>query len=162
MRLASQASYAGSIFTLIALPTLSLGVFTFSACSDSTEPVLPAAVWSITGNDEDVVVNGDVTLVAGVTDQNDRWIGGVTVTWEIIEGDGTLSASSSVTDASGEAEVVFTAGAMAGVVVVTATVAGLDPATFTINVVVDAAQSEGLTGVPVWTPMLESRTASRV
>ncbi|MND03864.1 Bacterial Ig-like domain (group 1) [compost metagenome] len=67
-------------------------------------------------------------------DQNDEPIAGRTVTWAVTTGSGTLASTSSVTNDQGVASMTFTSDATAGNVTVTATVAGLTPATFDILV----------------------------
>jgi hypothetical protein len=70
-------------------------------------------------------------------------VAGVTVTWQVTGGGGTLSAPSSITDAAGHAAVTLTAGTTAGASnqTVTGAVTGLagSPVTFTASVVAGAA-----------------------
>jgi len=71
-------------------------------------------------------------------------VAGVTVAWAVTAGGGTLSAPTSVTDASGHAQVTLTVGTTAGAgnQSVTAAVTGLagSPVTFTASVTAAAAQ----------------------
>ena len=68
-----------------------------------------------------------------VQDQYNNPVAGVTVTWAVTGGGGTLSAPSSVTSAAGAATAVHTLGNASPAQTVTATVAGLtgSPVTFT-------------------------------
>jgi hypothetical protein len=66
-----------------------------------------------------------------VTDQYGNPVPAVTVTWSVADGGGTLSASSSITDAAGHATVDWTLGVSAGVGRVSASVAGLTAQLFT-------------------------------
>ncbi len=72
-------------------------------------------------------------LVATVKDASGYAVYGVTVTFAVTAGGGTLSATSVMTDASGNASTTLTLGTAAGANTVTATAAGLTPAVFTEN-----------------------------
>jgi uncharacterized protein with beta-barrel porin domain len=63
---------------------------------------------------------------------------GITINWAVTSGSATLSASSSVTDVAGNAQVGLTAGAIAGPVTVTGTRADDPTATVTFNATVSA------------------------
>ena len=58
---------------------------------------------------------------------------GVSVAFAVVSGSATLSSTSVVTDANGVAAVQVTLGPVAGSVVVTATVGGIEPARFTLT-----------------------------
>ena len=66
-----------------------------------------------------------------VTDQYGNGVPGVTVTWAVANGGGTLSAATSTTDATGHATVDWTLGPAAGQGSITATIAGLPAQSFT-------------------------------
>ena len=72
-------------------------------------------------------------LQAKVADQFGNGVPGVTVTWTVTSGDGTVAPATSDTDANGIAEAVVTLGAYAGDVTVDAEATGLtgSPQTFT-------------------------------
>jgi hypothetical protein len=74
-----------------------------------------------------------------VTDADNRPVPGVSVVFVIAPGDGTLSSSSAVTGANGEASVTWTLGNTFGTKTLTATVQGLPPLTFTARAVAPAA-----------------------
>jgi uncharacterized protein (TIGR03437 family) len=74
-------------------------------------------------------------LIVRVVDAQNAPVSGVTVSWSIA-GPGALSASSTPTGADGRAQVTVTAGASAGTITVTASVAGLTPVSFTLQSIV--------------------------
>lgn len=120
-----------------ALALLALNSLTISACNDdSTDPRTPTTL---------AVVSGDVqTAVAGValaspfvvivTDQDGLVMTGVTVTWAITTGSGTLGSASTVTDVNGQTSTTYTTGTTAGTETVSASVSGLTSVTFTVSV----------------------------
>ncbi len=65
-----------------------------------------------------------------VTDQYGNPVPGVSVSWAVANGGGTLSAATSTTDATGHATVEWTLGPAAGQGSITATIAGLPPQSF--------------------------------
>src|SRR5690606_34432984 len=66
-------------------------------------------------------------VVVEVRDNSDRPVSGVVVTWSISAGGGSLSATTSSTDGSGRAQVLWTLGTGAGVNRLNATVQGVAP-----------------------------------
>ena len=74
----------------------------------------------------------DAVVVGGVVDQFGNPISGTTVTWAVTGG-GTLSATTSTTDATGSTQVTLTTTAAPGSYTVTATAGTLTPVTFTIT-----------------------------
>ena len=70
-------------------------------------------------------------LVVSVLDQNGRALAGAAVTFAVTAGEGTLSATTATTDANGRASSTLTLGSDPGGHTVEATVAELDPVTFT-------------------------------
>ena len=89
----------------------------------------------ITGNEQNVVVNtaAAVPLVVRAYDNNADPIEGVDVSWSV-SGTGTVTPSSSTTDATGSATASFTAGSTTGPTQVRATADGLT-VTFTFTVI---------------------------
>lgn len=111
----------------------------FAAGCDDDDPVAPPVASELNisaGNNQNVPVSTAATtpLTVTLTDQYNDPMAGVTVNWVVVSGDGTLTSASSVTDSDGEATMAFTAGSTVGAVTVTATVAGLTPVTFSLNV----------------------------
>ncbi|HEX9248448.1 MAG TPA: Ig-like domain-containing protein, partial [Gemmatimonadaceae bacterium] len=103
------------------------------ACGDASGPKagLPASIVLVSGNAQGTTeVGGKLgqPLTVRVSDSQGRNVTGVSVAWNTTSG--ALSASSSVTDASGLAMVEWTLGPLAGTQSATATVAGLSPVTF--------------------------------
>ena len=70
-------------------------------------------------------------FVVEVRDQNGNPLEGATVTFAVTGGGGTLSSTTATTDANGRAAATLTLGREPETVTVVATVAGLDPVTFT-------------------------------
>jgi hypothetical protein len=104
------------------------------ACGDATGPKAgpPASIVPVPGNAQGTAEVGSKLgqpLTIRVSDSQGRNLSGVTVVWNTSSG--ALSASSSLTDASGLAMVGWTLGPLAGTQSATATVAGLSPVTFT-------------------------------
>jgi adhesin/invasin len=86
----------------------------------------------ISGNTQSAVVGSTLTNPLRVRVRNQYGVGlpGIPVTWTV-EGQGQVSETSSVTDATGYAQVSFTLGEQAGADTVTASAAGLTALTFT-------------------------------
>ena len=109
------------------------------ACSsgESTETLVASVLGIVSGNGQSVVTGGSLTnpLVAEVLDQNAEAMQGVNVSWVIVSGGGSLSAASSATDASGNAQTRYTAGPVAGAASVRASVSGIpNPVVFNITI----------------------------
>lgn len=107
-----------------------------NACSDSTAPAVLSHIAIASGNTQ--TGRGGVALtsplVVRVSDQSFIQMAGVPVTFAITAGGGSLSVTSATTDDNGNAQTVYTPGTTAGAAMVTATVAGLDPVTFTATI----------------------------
>ena len=71
------------------------------------------------------------TFVVEVRDQSGNPLGGAQVTFAVTSGGGTLSVETATTDADGRAATTLTLGLTPGATTVRATVAGLQPVTFT-------------------------------
>lgn len=109
----------------------------WSGCSDSTEPNgngngnggvgPPANVAIVSGNNQRIMVQVAFldALIVLVTDADGNEVPNATVDWAITQGGGSLSASSSTTNASGEASVTLTAGMDEETIQVTASVDGV-------------------------------------
>lgn len=92
----------------------------------------PAAMVKKFGSDNPAALKGSkLTLSVKVADQFGNGIQGVTVTWT--SSGGASSSATSTTDSGGVASTDYTLGNTAGSYSLTATVAGLEPATFTIE-----------------------------
>src|ERR1700720_1779717 len=104
------------------------------ACGDASGPKAgpPASIVLVSGDAQGSAEVGSKLgqpLAIRVSDSQSRNLTGVTVAWNTSSG--ALSASSSLTDASGVATVEWTLGPLAGTQSATATVTGLNPITFT-------------------------------
>ncbi len=99
----------------------------------ATGVTIPQTLSRISGNEQEGASGASLPepLVASVLDQNGAAYPGATVTFEITSGDGTLSAATDTTDADGRAATTLTLGREPGTVTVVATVAGIEPVTFT-------------------------------
>ena len=125
---------------MLAAAGVSLTLLFAAGCGDDDAVLAPPVADQITitgGNNQAIPVSTAGTpLEVTVVDQYDDAIAGVTVNWAVISGSGTLASLTSVTNANGEATVVFTAGTTPGPVIVTATVTGLTitvPFTLTVQ-----------------------------
>jgi hypothetical protein len=104
---------------------------------DQTAPPVATELSIASGNNQTVTVSTAATdpLVVTVLDQFDDPMPGVSVAWVVATGGGTLSGATSTTDAQGQAQITYTAGATAEAVTVTAAVTGItSPVTFNITV----------------------------
>ncbi|HVJ65338.1 MAG TPA: LamG-like jellyroll fold domain-containing protein [Bdellovibrionota bacterium] len=103
-----------------------------------------ASVAVSSGNSQSATAGSAVTnpLIAVVKDANNNVKSGVTVSWAVTAGGGSLSSCTTTTSASGLVQCSLTTGTTAGTNTVTASVAGIaTPATFTATGTVGAASS---------------------
>jgi hypothetical protein len=129
-----------SLRTLALVPVFAISAATLAACSDD-DPTSPAVATTITvssGNNQTVAPSAAAALPlkVKVADQYAANMSGQTVTWTITAGTGTLSSATSTTDASGIAQVTYTAGTAVGATTVTAKVGTTLTTTFAITVAV--------------------------
>jgi alpha-tubulin suppressor-like RCC1 family protein len=117
-------------------------VFSATATSASASRLVAAA-----GNAQTGVVGSQLgqDLVVRVSDALDNPKSGVTVSFAVISGGGTLSAATATSDALGVARVRWTLGATLGTQTVLASVAGTPPVTLTATAI--AAAPENLVAV---------------
>lgn len=102
------------------------------ACGDSaTDPPTASALHEESGTGQEATVGTALAqpLVVRVTDQRDRPMSGVAVSWQTSDG-GTFEPTTSQTDAQGRASTVWTLGPAAGGQVATAQVSGVAPVSF--------------------------------
>ncbi len=114
--------------------------FTIIAVSEDA-----ARIAALSGQGQNAPVNTALPapLVVRVTDRFDNPISGVTIGWTFTGG-GSVSAASTVTDASGQASVTRTLGPTAGEHTTVATVAGLDGSPVTFTHVATAGSATGV------------------
>jgi len=117
---------------------------TFTATT--TAPSTPTVVTIVSGNNQ-IGVAGAVlaeSLVVRVTDQNGINVVGVTVTWTVTGGGGSISPTVGLTDAAGLSKAQWTLGSASGTHTAAGTVSGIAPAVFratTPNFALDFNQS---------------------
>lgn len=108
--------------------------------SDSAGPTPTRLIVVASGDGQSVPVTMDAALSARVTDVGGTPEQGVTVTWSVVSGGGSITASST-TNAAGLASASFTLGQVAGPQRARATAEGVGgaPATFSVTAVAGAA-----------------------
>ena len=103
-----------------------LGTAVAAACSDSTGPgtPTPSAIVAVSGSDQTASVGSTLAspIVFEVMSASDAPVSGVTVSFSVTSGAGTVSPTSAVTDANGTVSTRLTLGTTAGSVEVSATV----------------------------------------
>jgi hypothetical protein len=111
------------------------------------QPVVPTTIAQSAGMDQTGVVGSALaeSLTVRITDSQGNPAPSVTVAWSVVSGDGTVSPSSSTTDANGVASSAFTLGPAEGQQQAQASVAGLtgSPVVFTATAV-----TSGTPGTP--------------
>ena len=120
-----------------------LGTNTVEATVEGLEPVtftataaeqaMPHSLTKVCGDSQEGMASEQLaeSLVVLVSDENGAAMAGVVVSFTVTAGGGTLSAATATTDANGRAATRLTLGSDAGTNTVSATVAGLEPVTFT-------------------------------
>ena len=106
-------------------------VVTFTATA--AEQATPDSLTKVCGEDQEGTAGEQLAapLVVLVVDEDSAAMAGVAVTFSVTTGGGTLSDTTATTDANGRARTWLTLGSEVGTNTVAATVAGLDPVTFT-------------------------------
>jgi len=121
---------------------LSAALVLLGACggSDGTAPAPARLITAVSGDGSAAAVTTGVPLSVRVTTDAGNVEEGVTVTWSVLSGGGSINASS-ITNAQGLATATFTLGQVAGVQKARATAegAGGSPATFTVTAVAGPA-----------------------
>ena len=107
-----------------------------AACNSAEGPPVADGIAAVSGSGQFAVVSTTAAnpLVAIVTDNNGNPFAGATVTWTVTSGGGTVSDSTSTSDATGHAYMTYTAGALPGAATVVATVSQIWTASFTIYI----------------------------
>jgi chitinase len=92
----------------------------------------PTVIQMVGGNDQSATIGTSLAnpFVVEVLDAGGRAVGGHTVAWSVVEGGGTLSAPTSVTNASGEARIFLQVGSAPGPQRVRASLGTLAPVDF--------------------------------
>lgn len=96
-----------------------------TACNSAEGPPIADGISAVSGSNQYAVVSSPAPnpLVVLVTDNNGNPFPGATVTWIVTSGGGTVSDSTSTSDASGHTSINYTAGTNPGVATVIATTA---------------------------------------
>jgi hypothetical protein len=117
------------------------------ACNSAEGPPVASGISAVSGSGQFAVVSAQAAnpLVALVTDNNGNPFPGATVTWIVTAGGGTVSDSTSTSDASGHTSIMYTAGTRPGTATVTAIVEQIWTASFTIYI---ESPSSRVTRVP--------------
>ena len=91
----------------------------------------------VSGNDQFASPGSPVAnpLIAVVVDQSGARFPGASVTWTVTGGGGTVTDSTSTSDADGHAMMTYTAGSTPGLATIVATVAQVWTVSFTVHVV---------------------------
>ncbi len=153
LRAALSQETGGSAFTdLDAMTSLDP-----SAAEGSGAPATPAALTLVSGNGQTVGVDegASLPLVVRVADSGGRPLGGVEVTWKLLQGEGRLVDSATTASDDGLASTRLTLSGRPGPSLVAARVQGADvPVTFAISAVpgapaaVEVAEGQGQSGPP--------------
>ena len=131
-RAATRLTLGSDLGTNTVTATVSgLAAVTFTATS-----ITPHSLTKVSGDGQQGSVGERLSkpFVVSVLDQNGSAFAGAVVTFSVTGG-GTLSATTDTTDANGRAATRLTLGSDEGTNTVTATVAGLDPVTFTATAI---------------------------
>lgn len=142
--------------------SISSEVFVTFSATALTSP--PTRIVATSGNNQTGTVGSPLTqdVVVKVTDDLNNPKAGVTVTFTVTSGGGTLSASTAPTDASGTASVKWTLGPTSGTQTLLASVTGLTPITLSATaqsapaasiVVVSGDNQTGLPGQTLLSPL---------
>ena len=101
------------------------------------DQAMPQTLTKVSGDNQQGLAGEQLAapFVVSVLDQNSSAIAGTVVTFSVTAGGGTLSSTSVPTDANGRARSTLTLGSEPGTNTVTATVAGLEPETFTATAI---------------------------
>jgi hypothetical protein len=125
--------------TALAIPLALASVVALAACgSDSaTDPSVARRLVIASGDSQTTVVATAAAnpLAVRVLNGSGTGVAGVSITWTIGAGGGTLSATTDTTDDRGQAQVVYVPGTLALAGTVSATASGLAPVTFSLTLV---------------------------
>jgi uncharacterized protein (TIGR03437 family) len=137
----STSDGSGRVSTLLRLGTLGgqhtvrVSVGNLSAFFTFTVNVVIGGITKVSGDNQTGVVAGSpfpAPLVVRVTDAQNRPAANITVTWALTGGSAVLSASTSPTDANGQASLNVTAGLTPGSISISASVPNLAPVVFNL------------------------------
>ena len=114
----------------------------------ATGLAIPTTLAGISGDEQEAAAGTTLPepFVVEVRDQNNSPLEGAEVAFVVTAGDGTLSAAAITTDPTGRAATTLTLGPQPGTNTVEATVAGLDPVTFTATGLAIPTTLAGISG----------------
>lgn len=117
----------------VALVAFGLGIV---SCNSTAAPDAPEGITAVSGNDQSAAVGTAVSnpFVVLVVNATGAPFSGATVTWTVTGGGGSVTDSTSVSDATGHATMTYTAGSSPATATVVATVAQVWTTTFTVYV----------------------------
>ncbi len=103
----------------------------------TVEQAMPHTLTIVSGDGQEGTVGEPLAkpFVVSVLDQEGAAFAGAVVSFSVSAGGGTLSSATATTDANGRARTTLTLGPEPGTNTVTATVAGLEPVTFTATAI---------------------------
>lgn len=121
-------------------------VLVLVSCSEPSAPRTPTSISVVAGTEQSAAVTTALAepVVVEVRDNSDRPVSGVVVTWTVSEGGGTVTPSTTTTNGSGRAQVLWTLGTSAGVNRLSAGVEGVAPTNVTARAEAGAATSSRL------------------
>lgn len=117
---------------------LALIATAIAACNSTTnEPNVSNGIAAVSGNDQFAPVGSSAAnpLIVLVVDQNGSPFPGATVRWAVVSGGGTVSDTTTTSDAGGHTSIGYTAGTNPGVATISATADFLWQVQFKIHVV---------------------------
>jgi len=112
------------------------GLLTLGACKLTSDRPKPFTLGIVSGDPQSTPAGTTPPSPLGVIvlDQYGFAAAGVTVTWAITAGGGSLSAQSTTTDVAGLTSVTYTAGPTPGPATITATVTSIGTLTFHVTI----------------------------
>ena len=137
--------------------SLVTALLTASACSSSDEELMDpgkggngtaTSIVVRSGDDQRIVAGGQLLepLVVQVKDASGNGVSGVSVSWAVTAGGGSLSGTTSTTNSQGEASVTLRAGSSESDNTVTASASGLTGSPVTFTAVAVTPSAIGITG----------------
>jgi hypothetical protein len=119
---------------------LFIGMVALSSCSLNTDVSGPSTVVKVSGDNQSEPINTALPtpLSVIVVTQFGEPVKNVTVTWSETSGSavgGTLSATTTLTDATGIASITYTTGPNTGLVTIQAKVSGIPALSFLVTVI---------------------------
>lgn len=134
------------VFTLISVGVLVLGTGSCNRDGPSTGPPRVAAFLTmVSGNGQSGLAGRALAspFVVKVVDQSNSGLAGVTVTWTIAMGGGSVSSAVTTSSSNGHVSTLYTGGSSAGIANITASATGVTPVTFGVTLSASTPSSRG-------------------